>query len=74
MTTTLTNEEKIGIIDLHLKSIDYALYGLELDLAEANAVSTPDADLVNSLNARKTATTAKRNVLIAEKETLTAGE
>ena len=74
MTTTLTNEEKIGIIDLHLKSIDYALYGLELDLAEANAVSSPDADLVANITTRKTTTVAKRNVLIAEKETLTAGE
>jgi len=74
MTTTLTNEEKIGIIDLHLKSIDYALYGLELDLAEANAISNPDTDLISSITARKAAATAKRNVLIAEKETLTAGE
>jgi hypothetical protein len=74
MTTTLTNEEKIGIIDLHLKSIDYSLYGLELDLAEANAVSNSDTDLISSITTRKTAATAKRNVLIAEKETLTAGE
>jgi hypothetical protein len=74
MTTTLTNEEKIGVIDLHLKSVDYTLYGLELDLAEANAVANTDADLISNLNARKTAATAKRNVLIAEKETLTAGE
>ena len=73
MTTTLTNEEKIGIVDLHLKSIDYTLYGLELDLAEANAVSSPDTDLVSNITARKTATVAKRNVLIAEKEDLTAG-
>jgi len=74
MTTTLTNEEKIGIIDLHLKSIDYSLYGLELDLAEANAVSNPDADLVSNITTRKTAATAKRNVLIAEKEILSVGE
>ena len=74
MTTTLTNEEKIGIIDLHIKSVDYSLYGLELDLAEANAVSNPDADLVSNITTRKAAATAKRNVLIAEKETLTAGE
>jgi len=74
MTTTLTNEEKIGIIDLHLKSVDYVLYGLELDLAEANAVSSPDADLITSLTTRKAAANAKRNVLIAEKESLTPGE
>jgi hypothetical protein len=74
MTTTLTNEEKIGIIDLHLKSIDYSLYGFELDLAEANAISNPDTDLISSITTRKTAATAKRNVLIAEKETLSVGE
>jgi hypothetical protein len=73
MTTTLTNEEKIGIIDLHLKSIDYTLYGLELDLAEANAISSPDTDLISSITTRKTAAIAKRNVLIAEKETLATG-
>jgi len=74
MTTTLTNEEKIGIIDLHIKSVDYSLYGLELDLAEANAVSNPDTDLISSITTRKAAATAKRNVLIAEKETLSVGE
>jgi hypothetical protein len=73
MTTTLTNEEKISIIDLHLKSIDYSLYGLELDLAEANAVLSPDTDLISSITTRKAAATAKRNVLVAEKETLTEG-
>jgi hypothetical protein len=74
MTTTLTNEEKIGIIDLHIKSVDYSLYGFELDLAEANAVSNPDTDLISSITIRKAAATAKRNVLIAEKETLSVGE
>jgi hypothetical protein len=73
MTTTLTNEEKIGIIDLHIKSVDYSLYGLELDLTEANAVSNPDTDLISSITTRKAAATAKRNVLIAEKETLATG-
>jgi hypothetical protein len=71
MTIELTNEEKLGIIEQHMKSIDYGIYGIELDLIELNATSTPDASQVTNLNTRLTALNAKRAALVTEKNSLT---
>jgi hypothetical protein len=50
MSTTLTNEEKSGIVSQHIKNVEYSLYNLDLSLVEENAVSSPDADKIGSLN------------------------
>lgn len=50
MSTILTNEEKSGIISQHIKNVEYSLYNLNLSLIEENAVSSPDADKISSLN------------------------
>jgi vacuolar-type H+-ATPase subunit I/STV1 len=50
MSTILTNEEKSGIVSQHIKNVEYSLYNLNLSLIEENAVSSPDADKVQSLN------------------------
>ncbi len=74
MTIDLTNEEKLNIVDQHIKSVDYSIYGLQLDLLELNATSNPDASQVSNLNARITAANAKRTVLVTEKNSLTPTE
>ena len=74
MTIELTNEEKLGIIEQHMKSIDYGIYGIELDLIELNATSAPDASQVTNLNTRLTAYNAKRAALVTEKNSLTPVE
>jgi hypothetical protein len=74
MSTSLTNEEKLNIVNQHIKSVDYAIYGCELDLIEANAASSPDTAQIAALNARLSEANAKKNALVEEKESLTITE
>jgi hypothetical protein len=74
MTTTLSNEEKLNIVNQHIKSLDYAVYGYELDLIQANAVSSPEASQIASINLRVSEVNAKRAALISEKNSLTITE
>jgi len=71
MTIELTYEEKLGIVDQHIKSVDYGIYGLQLDLLEIQATANPDASQVLNINTRITAATAKRAALVEEKDSLT---
>ena len=71
MTIELTNEEKLGIIEQHIKTIDYGIYGIQLDLIEINAIATPDASQITNLNTRLTALNAKRAAIVTEKNSLT---
>ena len=71
MATTLSNEDKLSIVGQHIKSLDFQIYGVELDLVEANAVSPVDSEYIASLNARLTPLQAKRTALINEQSSLT---
>ena len=66
MTTLLTNEDKLSVVNQHIKGIDFQLYNLELDLLEANAEATPNAENISSINGRVTSLNAKRAVLAAD--------
>jgi hypothetical protein len=70
MTIELTNEEKLNIVDQHIKSVDYGIYGIQLDLIEINATSNPDASQVSNLNTRLTAHNARRAALVTERTSL----
>jgi hypothetical protein len=70
MTNTLSNEEKINIVNQHIKSVDYSIYGYELDLIQANAVSSPDAAQVAAINSRISEANAKKAALVSEKDSL----
>jgi hypothetical protein len=72
--TTLTNEEKLSIVNQHIKSVDYNIYGQELDLIQANAVASPDAGQISAINARIAESNAKRTALVTEKDSLTETE
>jgi hypothetical protein len=72
MTVELSVQEKIAIIDQHLKSIEYSLYNNELDLIEANAATPVDASVVSSIESKISATTGKKNALLAAKADLEA--
>jgi hypothetical protein len=67
---SLTNEEKINIINQHIRNIEFAAYNADLDLIEANAVSSPDTNLVSEINLRKSEINAKLSALNAEKTSL----
>jgi septal ring factor EnvC (AmiA/AmiB activator) len=68
--TLLTNEDKLNLVNQHIKSIDYQVYNVELDLIEANAESPVNSDSVSTLNARMNALEAKRTALESEAATL----
>ena len=74
MTTILTNEEKLSIVNQHIKSVEYSLYGHELDLIQANAVASPDAGQITAINARITESNAVKAALVTEKNSLTPTE
>lgn len=44
---TLSKEEKIQIINSHKRNLEYRKYGLELDVMEESAKSSPNSDAVN---------------------------
>jgi hypothetical protein len=71
MTIELTNEEKLGLVAQHIKSVDYSLYGLQLDLLELQAVPNADASQVSNINSRITLLNTKRAALVEEKDSLT---
>lgn len=67
---TLTNEEKIGIIDQHIKNVEYNKFNLEISLVEENSVGS-DTTVISSLNAQIDALETKLAALQAEKANLT---
>jgi hypothetical protein len=71
MTIELTNEEKLGLVAQHIKSVDYSIYGLQLDLLEVQAVPNADASQVSNINSRITLLNTKRAALVEEKDSLT---
>ena len=71
MTTSLTNEEKLNIVNQHIKSVEHSIYGHELDLIQANAVSLPDSGQVSAINARITEANSVKAALVTEKNSLT---
>ena len=70
MPESLTNEEKINIVNQHIRSIEFASYNADLDLIEANAISSTDTSVIAEINARKASIDAKLTALNAEKTSL----
>lgn len=70
MSTVLTNDEKINIVNQHIRAQEFALYNADLDMIEANAASA-SADIIAEINARKNAAQLKITALEAEKASLT---
>ena len=68
--TMLTNEEKIAMIDQHKKNIDYAMYGLKLDMLEIKATTPTDAEAIDSVQSRIDMLDAKLAALNEEAATL----
>lgn len=68
--TTLSNEEKIAIVDQHIKSVELNKYNIELSIIEENAVASPNAETISSLESQLTAFNAKISALQAEKSEL----
>jgi hypothetical protein len=70
MTIELTTEDKLIILDQHIRSVNYGLYGLELDLLEINATANPDAGQIANINTRIADSNAKKSALTEERNSL----
>lgn len=70
MAIELTVEEKLNIVDQHIKQMQYLIYGAELDLVEANAIVDVDQTVIQSITDRITSATAKKDALILTREAL----
>jgi hypothetical protein len=71
MTIELSAEDKITIVEQHLKNVLYSEYNAQLALIEANALSTPNQASVDSANAQLRDVTAQKAALQAELDSLT---
>jgi hypothetical protein len=50
MTALLSNEEKAGIINQHLKNLHYNKFNIEISIVEETAKTTPEAEVLANLN------------------------
>lgn len=64
--TLLTNADKLNIVNQHMKSIDFQMYNLQLDLIEANAESPVNSETVSTVTGRINVLNAKRTALQSE--------
>jgi hypothetical protein len=71
MSVELTVDEKISIIDQHIKQMQYSIYGSELDLIEANAIADVDETVITSITNRISTATAKKDALVLTRASLT---
>jgi hypothetical protein len=68
----ITNEEKLGIINQHMRNVQVNKYNLELTLLEENALTSPNAETVSSLTAQIAEANKKMTVLETELESVQA--
>jgi hypothetical protein len=68
----LTTEEKIAVIQSHVKNVQYNKYNAQITLVAENALETPDADKVASANEVITKASLQLVALQAEIDALSA--
>lgn len=69
--TILSNEEKLSVINQHLKNVEFSKYNAELSLIEENSVSSPDEEVISTMTARIAELNSKILALETEKSQLT---
>ena len=62
----LTNEEKIGIVTQHIRSIASNIYNLQVSLIAENAVASINQENVDSLNSQVAVEVSRMSALEAE--------
>lgn len=63
---TLTNEDKISIINQHKRNLEYSKYGIEISILEEQAVDSPSESVISSFNKQISEINKKITVLDAE--------
>jgi hypothetical protein len=66
MVYTLTNEEKISIIEQHLKNLEYNRYNLEISMIEITSATSPKEESVENLQAEIDSIASQQAALAAE--------
>jgi hypothetical protein len=66
MVYTLTKEEKIDIINQHLKNLEYSKYNSEISLIEETAATEPQAILIDEIQVQIDSINAKMSALLSE--------
>jgi hypothetical protein len=74
MSTTLTPEEKILIVDQHIRSLDFSIYGLEVEAIQINAMENIDQESLDIINQKLESLNTKKAALEQEKNSLTNTE
>jgi hypothetical protein len=70
MTIELTAEEKITIVEQHMKTIAYSEYNAQLSLAEEQAISSPNQNNITTLTNQIADILAQKQVLQSELDSL----
>lgn len=66
MSIELTNDEKIQVIEQHLRNLVYSEYNIGLSIKENQSVAMPDQSSIDSLNLQLADLSAKQAALQAE--------
>lgn len=66
MTIQLSNEEKISVINQHIRNLEFNKYNLDVSLIEENAMPIPNQATIDSINLQISEANAKISVLNAE--------
>jgi hypothetical protein len=70
MVYELTNEEKKGIVEQHLKNIAFSEYNIDLSLTAEEALQNPSSANLLSLNSQKDDLQAQKDALLLELDSL----
>lgn len=72
MSIELTNDEKIQVIEQHLRNLVYSEYNIGLSIKENQSVAMPDQSSIDSLNLQLADLSAKKAALESELSKLQA--
>ena len=70
MAIELTNEEKTGVIEQHLKNLAFSKYNLEVSVQEAEAITIPNQSVIDSLSLQINDIDSQKAALTAELDSL----
>jgi len=70
MAYLLTNEEKIGIVEQHLRNLEYSKFNVSISLIEESSITPVKQDLIDDLEKQISDINAKIESLVAELATL----
>lgn len=66
MAYTLTKQEKIDIINQHLKNLEYSKYNSEISLVEESAALEPQQNLIDEIQGQIDSINLKMTALLSE--------